>query len=68
MRCGAIFRHKSLSEATWALCDCVRAVSHDRLSRVKVGTELLNEVLAKEDLDRIAVGLRHAMGIAERAQ
>jgi uncharacterized protein YifN (PemK superfamily) len=56
--------YESLTEMTWALCDCVRSVSHARLNRVKAGGENLNEILSGVDLARIEVGLKHVLGIA----
>lgn len=56
--------YRSLTEPTWALCDCVRSVSHARLNRVRSGGENLNEIMSQEDLERIEVGLKHALGIA----
>ena len=55
--------YRSLSEPTWALCDCVRSVSHERLNRIRAGGENLNEIMSKADLARIEVGLIHALGI-----
>ena len=55
--------YRSLSEPTWALCDCVRSVSHGRLNRVRMGGENLNEIMSEADLARISEGLRHALGL-----
>jgi uncharacterized protein YifN (PemK superfamily) len=57
--------YKSLTHATWALCDCVRSVSHARLNRVRGGGENLNEIMSQADLARLEVGLLHAVGIAK---
>lgn len=56
--------YKSLTEPTWALCDCVRSVSHERLNRVLMGGENLNEIMSETDMERIDDGLRRALGIA----
>lgn len=57
--------YRSLSEPTWALCDCVRSVSHERLNRVRMGGENLNEIMSQADLARIDDGLQRALGLAE---
>lgn len=57
--------YRSLNEVTWAVCESVRSVSHTRLDRVSIGGVNLNEILSGDDLARIEVGLRHALGIAE---
>lgn len=54
----------SLTETTWAYCDVVASVSHSRLSPVRAHGADLNEDLSSDDMDRIEVGLRHAVGIA----
>ena len=56
--------YPSLSEVTWAVCDSIRSVSHDRLDRVNVGGRYLSEMVSEEDMARVEVGLRHAIGIA----
>jgi uncharacterized protein YifN (PemK superfamily) len=55
--------YRSLTLDTWALCDCVRSVSHQRLNRVRIGGENLNEIMSKVDLARVDEGLRHALGL-----
>jgi uncharacterized protein YifN (PemK superfamily) len=56
--------YPSLSEMTWAVCDCIRSVSHDRLDRVNVGGNYLSEMISEEDMTRVESGMRHAIGIA----
>lgn len=56
--------YKSLSESTWAVCESIRSVSHERLNRVRAGGENLNEIMAQADLKRVETGLCHALGIA----
>jgi uncharacterized protein YifN (PemK superfamily) len=56
--------YSSLTEPTWALCDCIRSVSHARLDRVNVGGVYQSEMISEEDMGRIEVGMRHAVGIA----
>lgn len=56
--------YQSLTEYTWALCDCVRSVSHARLNRIRAGGQNLNEIMSQADLERIELGLRHALGLA----
>jgi uncharacterized protein YifN (PemK superfamily) len=55
--------YESLTEATWALCDCLRSVSHARLNRVQIRGMNLNEIMKPEDLERVHIGLRHALGL-----
>jgi uncharacterized protein YifN (PemK superfamily) len=56
--------YPSLTEMTWAVCDSIRSVSHDRLDRVNVGGNYLSEMISEEDMARVEVGMRHALGIA----
>src|SRR5262245_54113123 len=56
--------YPSLSVPTWALCDCMRLVSHSRLDRVNVSGIYLSEMISEEDMARIETGIRHAVGIA----
>lgn len=58
------FTYESLSIITWAVCESVRSVSHERLNRVRVGGQNLNEIMSQADLTRLEVGLRHALGFA----
>lgn len=60
---GEIYR--ALSKPTWAVCDAVASVSHDRLTRPMVGGQSLEESLTKFDMLRIDTGLRHALGLIE---
>jgi len=60
----SVGRYRSLSELTWAVCESIRSVSHDRLNRVWAAGANLNESLAADDMARIEIGLRHALGIA----
>jgi uncharacterized protein YifN (PemK superfamily) len=55
--------YASLSRPTWAICNAVAHVSFERLDRVRVGTEFLTEMATEEDMVRISVGLRHALGM-----
>ncbi|WP_353030948.1 type II toxin-antitoxin system PemK/MazF family toxin [Mesorhizobium sp. M0968] len=56
--------YASLTEETWAYCDALSSVSHARLTPVRAKGKDLFEDLTPEDVERIAVGLRHAIGIA----
>jgi uncharacterized protein YifN (PemK superfamily) len=56
--------YKSLSEPTWAVCESIRSASHERLNRVRVGGENLNEIMSQADLARVQIGLHHALGFA----
>lgn len=56
--------YPSLSEKTWAVCDSIRSVSHARLDRVNVGGTYYSELISDEDMARVELGIRHAMGIA----
>ena len=55
--------YRSLSVPTWAICNAIAHVSFDRLDRVRVGREFMNEMIEAADMDRIGVGLRHALGM-----
>jgi uncharacterized protein YifN (PemK superfamily) len=55
--------YRSLSVPTWAICSAVAHVSFDRLDRVRVGREFVTEFVDAADLERIARGLRHALGM-----
>jgi uncharacterized protein YifN (PemK superfamily) len=57
-------KYVSLSVPTWALCDCLRSVSHARLDRVNVAGVNYSEMISEEDMARVDVGLRHAVGLA----
>ncbi|MGH6716503.1 MAG: type II toxin-antitoxin system PemK/MazF family toxin [Bradyrhizobium sp.] len=55
--------YRALSKDTWANCDSIMAVSHDRLDRVYIGHgRYSDEVLSDADLARVEVGIRHALG------
>jgi uncharacterized protein YifN (PemK superfamily) len=56
-------KYPSLTELTWALCDCIRSVSHARLDRVNVGGIFYSELISQEDMARIEIGIRHATGL-----
>lgn len=55
--------YRSLTEPTWAICESTRSVSHARLQMVFFKSAPLYESLSEADLERVAVGLRHALGI-----
>lgn len=57
-------KYGSLSQATWALCDAVSSMSHARLDNVQTAGVNLMESLDDQDMERIAIGMRHAIGIA----
>jgi uncharacterized protein YifN (PemK superfamily) len=61
-------KYVCLSEPTWALCDCLRSVSHARLDRVNVGGEYQNEMISNEDMARVETGILHAVGLHEAAR
>jgi uncharacterized protein YifN (PemK superfamily) len=55
--------YQALTRDTWANCDAVMAVSHDRLDRVYIGRgQHSAERLTVADLKRLEAGLRHAFG------
>lgn len=56
-------RYQSLTVDTWAYCDAVMTVSHDRLDRVALGSRFLSEAISSADMARIEEGLRHAVGL-----
>lgn len=56
--------YRCLTEPTWALCDVISSVSHDRLNNVQVAGVNQMEDISAPDLERIAVGIRHALSIA----
>ena len=49
-------QYKSLTLDTWAICEMVDHVSHDRLDRVKRGQGFLNEFLSAADMVRVEDG------------
>jgi uncharacterized protein YifN (PemK superfamily) len=55
--------YKSLTVDTWAICEAVMNVSHERLDRVATGQRFLSEAVAAADMARIEDGLRHALGL-----
>jgi len=55
--------YQSLSLATGAVCSSVMTVSHARLDRVAHGRGFIVERLSSDDMDRIEIGLRHALGM-----
>ena len=55
--------YQSLSIDTWAVCSSVMSVSHARLDRVAHGRGFIVELLSPDDMDRIEIGLRHALGM-----
>jgi uncharacterized protein YifN (PemK superfamily) len=55
--------YKSLTVDTWAICDAVMTVSHNRLDRVASGSYFLSEAVSSADMARIEEGLRHALGL-----
>lgn len=57
--------YASLTVPTWAACDVVTSVSHDRLDRVAVAGALIDESLTATDLARLDAGLRHALGLVQ---
>jgi uncharacterized protein YifN (PemK superfamily) len=57
--------YRSLTKDSWAICDAIMAVSHDRLDRVWAGPgRSLNETISDADMQRLQVALSHAVGIA----
>ena len=56
--------YPSLTEHCWALCDCIRTLSHARLERVFVGGVYLSEMISEHDMARVDIGIRHATGLA----
>jgi uncharacterized protein YifN (PemK superfamily) len=57
-------QYACLTEPTWALCDAITCVSHARLENVQIGGVNQMESLSEDDMARIAVGTKHALGIA----
>lgn len=56
-------QYKALTVATWAICDTVSHVSFARLDRVKAGQVFLRESVSTEDMQRVELGLKHALGL-----
>ncbi len=59
--------YECLTVATWAICSAIMSVSHDRLDRVaiqrrQIGPRFSTELLSSRDIQRIELGLRHALG------
>ena len=59
----AVGQYRSLSVPTWAICNAVAHVSFDRLDRVRIGRDFMNEIVTAHDMDRIVAGLRHSLGM-----
>jgi uncharacterized protein YifN (PemK superfamily) len=57
-------KYACLTEPTWALCDVICSMSHDRLDSVQVGGINQLESIDDQDMERIAVGIKHATGLA----
>ena len=55
--------YRSLTVPTWAICSAVESVSHARLDRVAAGTAFLSEHLSAIDMERVEIGLHHALGL-----
>jgi uncharacterized protein YifN (PemK superfamily) len=55
--------YPSLKEEFWAICECIRSVSHARLDRVNVGGVYISELISEEDMGRVELGIRHAAGL-----
>lgn len=55
--------YRSLSKVSWAICDSIMAVSHDRLDRVWSGPgQSLDERISEVDMRRLEVAIAHAVG------
>lgn len=55
--------YRSLTRASWAICDSIMAVSHDRLDRVWMGPRRsLDEYVSNEDMRRLELAMGHAIG------
>jgi uncharacterized protein YifN (PemK superfamily) len=54
--------YETLTEPTWAICSAVMSASHARVQRVAVRGTFSQEFLLPEDMARIQVGLRYALG------
>lgn len=57
-------KYVCLTEPTWALCDVISSMSHNRLDSVQVGGVNQLESIDEQDMERIAAGMEHALGIA----
>lgn len=56
--------YRSLTRTSWAICDFVTAVSHDRLDRVWLGPgRSLDECVTDDDMRRLQAALARAIGI-----
>ena len=55
--------YRSLTVPTWAICDALGHVSFLRLDRVRSGKVFLSEMLNEQDIERVEIGLRHALGM-----
>jgi uncharacterized protein YifN (PemK superfamily) len=55
-------RYETLTVPVWAICSAAMSVSHARLDRVRAGHHFSVEVMSNQDLARVELGLRHALG------
>lgn len=56
--------YRSLTRASWAICDSIMAVSHDRLDRVWAGPgRSLDERITDSDMRRLEAAIAHAIGV-----
>lgn len=56
--------YRSLTRRSWAICDSILAVSHDRLDRVWAGpAHSLDERVSEADMCRLQKAVSHAIGI-----
>ena len=57
-------KYACLTEPTWALCDVISCMSHARLDNVQIGGVNQLESIDDQDMERIAVGMKHALDLA----
>lgn len=56
--------YRSLTRTSWAICESIMAVSHNRLDRVWAGQgQSLNERISDEDMKRLRIAISHAIGL-----
>lgn len=57
--------YQSLTRDSWAICDSILAVLHDRLNRVWAGPrQWLDENVSQTDMGRLLIGIKYALGIS----
>jgi uncharacterized protein YifN (PemK superfamily) len=56
--------YRSLNKRSWAICEAIMALSHDRLNRLWIGpNKSLDERLSEHDMARLEAAIAHAVGM-----